>query len=289
MIINGKENAPYLIAEIGINHSGDMQIVKKLIDAAFACGWDCVKFQKRNPDLCVPEDQKNKEKDTPWGKMTYLEYKKRMELTKEQYDYIDKYCKEKPIDWSASVWDLDSLNFLLQYDVPFIKIPSALLTNNLLLAKAAESGKQIILSTGMSTFDEIEDAIDMIFSYSKINCPPLILLHTNSSYPAPKSELNLNVITAFKNTYNSNSVVIGYSGHEEDLEPSVIAVALGAKVIERHITLSHDMWGTDQKASLEVMGMDVLKKRIADISIILGDYNKIVTPSEVSIRAKLRK
>lgn len=271
---------PYLIAEIGINHNGDLGIAKTLVDATNACGWDCAKFQKRNPDVCVPEDQKGKIRETPWGKMTYLEYKYRVEFEKSEYDYIDKYCKEKPIDWSASVWDLDSLNFLLQYDVPFIKIGSAMLTNMDLLKEAAQSGIPLIISTGMSTLDEIDNSVNEVLKYSKP-----IIMHTNSSYPSPLEELNLNVIPMLAERYDC---IVGYSGHEENLEPTVMAVTLGAKVIERHVTLDHNMWGTDQKASLEVMGMDMLKKRVDSVNEIMGSANKVVTPSEIPIREKLR-
>ena len=272
---------PYFIGEIGINHNGDIQIAKKLMDAAFACNWHCVKFQKRNPDICVPEKQKNIMRDTPWGKMTYLDYKYKVEFGKKEYDYIDIYCKEKPLDWTASVWDIDSLNFLLNYDIPFIKIPSAMLNNLDLLKEAAKTNITLIVSTGMSTFDEIDTAVNLITKYG---AKP-ILMHTNSSYPTPPSELNLNLIPVLKDRYDC---IIGYSGHEFDLEPTVIAVALGAKVIERHITLSHNLWGTDQKSSLEVHAMDLLKKRATDASMMLGSSIKEVTPSEIPIREKLR-
>ena len=272
---------PYFIGEIGINHNGDIQIAKKLMDAVFACNWNCVKFQKRNPDICVPEKQKNIMRDTPWGKMTYLDYKYKVEFGKKEYNYIDTYCKEKPLDWTASVWDIDSLNFLLNYDVPFIKIPSAMLTNLDLLKEAAQTDKTLIVSTGMSTFVEIDTAVNLIM---KCGAKP-ILMHTNSSYPTPPSELNLNLIPVLKDRYDC---IIGYSGHEFDLEPTVIAVALGAKVIERHITLSHNLWGTDQKSSLEVHAMDLLKKRANDASMMLGSSIKEVTPSEIPIREKLR-
>ena len=222
---------PYFIGEIGINHNGDIQIAKKLMDATFACNWNCVKFQKRNPDICVPEKQKNVMRDTPWGKMTYLDYKYKVEFGKKEYDYIDTYCKEKPLDWTASVWDIDSLNFLLNYDVPFIKIPSAMLTNLELLKEAAKTNITLIVSTGMSTFDEIDTAVNLITKYG---AKP-ILMHTNSSYPTPLSEINLNLIPVIKNRYDC---IVGYSGHEFDLGPTVIAVALGAMVIERHITIS---------------------------------------------------
>jgi len=272
---------PYFIAEVGINHNGDLQIAKKLIDATFACQWDCVKFQKREPDLCVPEHQKNIEKETPWGKMTYLEYKKRMELSKEQYDYIDKYCREKPIDWTVSVWDLPSLKFLLQYDVPFIKIPSAKLTDRELLIGACMSGKPLLVSTGMSTIEETDKAVDVLEKYAS----QYALMHCNSAYPAPAEELNVNCVQTLKKRYNCP---IGYSGHEDNLEPSVYAAVLGAKIIERHITLDHNMWGTDQASSLEVVAMDMLKKRIKNVNKILGSGEKIVTEKEKEVRQKLR-
>ena len=271
----------YFIGEIGINHNGDMQIAKKLIDAVNACGWDCAKFQKRNPDVCVPEHQKSVIRETPWGTMTYLEYKHRIEFGEEEFDIINNYCAEKPIDWTASVWDLDSLEFLLGYDVPFLKIPSALITETDLVKESARSDKPMIISTGMSTLREVDDAVENVLKYNN----NLVIMHTNSSYPTPKNELNLNLIPALKNRYGCT---VGYSGHEEDLEPTVLAIALGAKVIERHITLSHDMWGTDQKASLEVHAMHMLKKRCKDVDIILGSSEKVVTESEIPIRKKLR-
>lgn len=275
-----KDNKVYLIAEIGINHNGDLQIAKQLIDAAHGCGWDCVKFQKRTPILCVPEHQKFQPKSTPWGKMTYLEYKKRLEFGKEEYDYLNWYCKEKPIEWSASVWDLPSLEFLLQYDVPFIKIPSAKMTDWELLEEASKSGKTIILSTGMSTIDEIDKAVDVVSKYSSF-----ILMHTNSVYPSPIEDINLDVITSFQAVYGG---VIGYSGHEFGLEPTIAAVVLGAKVIERHITLSHTMWGTDQAASLEIHALSMLKNRIEEILKSRGDGIRRVTEKEKEIRKKLR-
>lgn len=272
----------YLISEIGINHNGDLQLAKRLIDATFACGWDCVKFQKRNPDLCVPETQKYVRKDTPWGWMTYLEYKERMELSESNYDYIDEYCKEKPIAWTASVWDRDSLDFILRYDVPFIKIPSAMITNIELLRDIASTGKPILMSTGMSTVDEIDVAVSTLECHTKGN---YALMHTNSTYPAPLGDLNLLMIKTLKERYGCT---VGYSGHEYGLEPSVIAVALGARIIERHITLDHNMWGTDQAASLEVHAMDMLGKRIKEAEAVLGDGVKRITESETIARNKLR-
>lgn len=271
----------YFIGEIGINHNGDLQVAKKLIDAVNACNWDCAKFQKRNPDVCVPEHQKGVMRETPWGTMTYLDYKYKIEFGQDEFDNIQEYCESKPLDWTASVWDLDSLEFLKDYRVPFIKIPSALITKTELVEESAKSGVQVIMSTGMSTLEEIDQAVNIIMKNGK----DPIIMHTNSSYPTPRDELNLNLIPFYKERYNCT---IGYSGHEEDLEPTVIAVALGAKVVERHITLSHEMWGTDQKASLEVMGMDALKKRCTDINKILGSSDKKVTESELPIRKKLR-
>lgn len=277
------ENEPvFLIAEIGINHNGDLQIAKKLMDAAFACGWQCVKFQKRTPEICVPENQKNILKDTPWGKITYLEYKYKVEFEQKEYSYIDKYCKEKPILWTASVWDIPSLEFILQYDVPFIKIPSAKLTESELLSEAAKSGKKIILSTGMSTVEEIDEAVNLLEKHSKDN---YVLMHTNSTYPTPPEDINMSMIKFLKDRYNCQ---VGYSGHEYGLEPSVIAVALGAKIIERHITLDHNMWGTDHFASLEVHAMDMLRKRINEVEKVIGDGIKKLTPKEMEVRKKLR-
>ncbi len=283
MIIDfGKLKAPYLVGEVGINHNGDLQIAKKLTDAVFSCNWHCVKFQKRNPDVCVPEKQKNIMRDTPWGKITYLEYKRKVEFGKEEYDYIDKYCSEKPVNWTASVWDMDSLNFILQYEVPFIKIPSAMLANTELLIEAAKSKKTLIVSTGMSTLKEIDEAMKIIEKYGVMP----VIMHTNSSYPTPTDELNLRLIPFLKKRYGC---VIGYSAHERGLEPTVVAVALGAVVVERHITLSHEMWGTDHKSSMIVLAMDMLARRIKDINAMLGSEEKTITKSEIPIREKLRK
>mgnify|MGYP001430479438 CR=1 FL=1 len=271
----------YLIAEIGINHNGDINIAKKLIDAANACGWHCAKFQKRNPDVCVPEHQKSNKRSTPWGEMTYLEYKYKVEFEKKEYDIINQFCHDKPLPWTASIWDIDSLNFIVDYDVPFIKIPSAHITNKELLTETAKSNIPIIISTGMSTWEIIDDAVKIL----EDNGAEYAILHCNSSYPAPHEELNLNIIPIMKERYNC---IVGYSGHEYDLEPSVIAVAIGAEIIERHITLDHNMWGTDHKSSLEVHAMDLLCKRISDISGMLGSSEKIITESEKDVLKKLR-
>ncbi len=272
---------PYFIAELGINHNGDLQIAKKLIDAASACQWNCVKFQKRDPDISVPEHQKNIMRDTPWGKMTYLDYKKRLEFGKKEYDYINQYCKEKPIDWTASVWDIPSLRFMAEYDIPFIKIPSAKITDKDLLLEACKTQKPLVVSTGMSSVEEIDEAVNIL----EKNASQYILLHCNSAYPTPKDELNFNCIKFIQERYKCP---IAYSGHEQDLEPTVYSTVLGVRMIERHITLDHAMWGTDQAASLEPMGMDVLRKRIKDIDVILGNGIKRVTENELPVRKKLR-
>lgn len=277
-----ENSSPYMIAEIGINHNGDMQIAKRLLDAAYACEWDCAKFQKRTPDLAVPEAQKQVPRETPWGTMPYIEYKKRVEFEKAEYDEIDNYCRQKPMDWSASPWDIPSLEFLLQYDIPFIKIPSAMNTNEEMIKKACESGKPVIISEGMSELDEMDKTVSWLEKYSNGD---YIICHTNSTYPSPNKELNLRLIPEMKKRYNC---LVGYSGHEANLEPSVIAAVLGACVIERHVTLSHEMWGSDQKASLEVQAMSLLRKRITSSLETLGTGEKKLYESEMKKRKELR-
>ena len=272
--------SPYLIAEIGINHNGDINIAKKLIDAANACDWHCAKFQKRDPDICVPDHQKSVQRDTPWGKMSYLEYKYRVEFNKTEYDIIDKYCDGK-IPWTVSIWDLNSLSFIENYEVPFIKIPSALITNLELIEEVSKTKIPVIISTGMSDWNIVDSAVNSLEKYNN----DYAILHCNSTYPAPENELNLNVIKAMIDRYDC---IVGYSGHEYDLEPSVLAVSLGAKIIERHITLDHNMWGTDHKSSLEVHAMDLLQKRLKNINLMLGSYDKYITESEKIVMRKLR-
>ena len=272
----------YLIGEIGINHNGDLQIAKRLIDAVSACGWNCVKFQKRHPDLCVPDAQKDIRKDTPWGSMSYLDYKKKIEFGRSEYNYIDRYCKEKPLDWTASVWDIESLKFMLKYKIPFIKIPSARISDLEFVETVAKEKIPLLVSTGMSTLKELDNLIEILRKHSR----GFALMHTNSSYPTPIEEININCVKTLKKRYGCN---VGYSGHEYNVEPTVYAAVLGVKIIERHITLSHSAWGTDQKASLEVAAMDLLRKRIKDIDVILGNGEKKVTISEEKIMSKLRK
>lgn len=273
---------PYMIAEIGINHNGDIQIAKKLIDAANASLWNCVKFQKREPDVAVPEAQKNVMRDTPWGRITYLEYKKRIEFGKKEYDYIDRYCREKPIAWTASPWDIPSLEFLMGYDIPFLKIASASNLNFEMLELACAMGKPLLVSTGMCTMEELDKIVEFLEKHSNGD---YILLHTNSAYPTPQDEINLKMIETIRKRYKC---LVGYSGHEIDLEPTVVATSLGAKVIERHVTLDHDMWGTDQKASLAVAAMAMLQGRMKNVLAMLGDGRKAMNRSEMEVRHKLR-
>jgi|SanBayMetagenome_1026888.scaffolds.fasta_scaffold23323_2 N-acetylneuraminate synthase len=270
----------YIIAEIGINHNGSIDVAKKLIDIAAVAGCDAVKFQKRNPDVCVPEHQKNVIRETPWGTMTYLEYKHKIEFGKEEYDVIDSYCKEKGIAWSASPWDLDSLNFLNQYDIPFIKIPSAMLTNDELIEATVNTGKKVILSVGMSTEEEISHAVNIL---QKSN--DFALLHCNSTYPAPINELNLSAIQTLKEKYNCE---VGYSGHEFRLGTTVASIYLGATIIERHITLDRTMWGTDHMSSVEPQGLIKLVKGIRELEEAYGDGVVRVTDSQIPVRNKLR-
>jgi len=271
----------YIISEIGINHNGDLDIAKKLIDISAAAGCNAVKFQKRNPDVCVPEHQKSVIRDTPWGEMTYLDYKYKVEFGKEEYDEIDRYCKEKGIAWSASPWDLDSLEFLNQYDIPFIKIASASITDKELLKKTCETGKKVIISTGMSSEEEIDEAVDIL----KDNASDYAVLHCNSSYPAPIEELNLSCVKTLKDKYGCQ---VGYSGHEFRLGTTVAAVYLGATIIERHVTLDRTMWGSDHMASVEPQGLFKLVSGVRELEQSFGDGEISVTETEAEVRKKLR-
>lgn len=278
----------YIIGEIGINHQGDLSIAKRLIDIAAAAGCDAVKFQKRNPDICVPEDQKNKPRSWQGEEMTYLEYKYKVEFGKKEYDEIDAYCKKQNIAWSASPWDLDSLEFLKQYDIPFIKIPSAMLTNDDLLTASIETGKKIIFSVGMSTDEEIKQAVDTLRIAKEVfnNKNDIGLLHCNSTYPAPIDQLNLSAIETLKNKYPD--FTIGYSGHEMTLGTTVASVLLGAEIIERHITLDRNMEGSDHSASVTPWGLFKLVSGIRELEAAYGDGVIRVTESEKAVREKLR-
>ena len=274
-------NNTYIIAEIGINHNGDLDVAKKLIDVAAVSGCDAVKFQKRNPDVCVPEHQKGVMRETPWGTMTYLDYKYRMEFEKDEYDQINAYCRDKNIDWSASPWDMDSLDFLLQYDLSFIKIPSAMITNEELMRASASTGKKIIFSAGMSSLDEVDEAV----RWMREENADFALLHCNSSYPAPLEDLNLSCIQTLKQRYDCE---VGYSGHEFRLGTSVAAIYLGATVIERHITLDRSMWGTDQAASLSEEGMEMLSSILLKDKSFLGNGKKKFLTDEKTMLKKFK-
>ena len=271
----------YIIAEIGINHNGSMKLAKKLIDVASLAGCDAVKFQKRNPDVCVPDHQKSVMRDTPWGTMTYLDYKYKVEFEKPEYDEIDDYCKDKGIAWSASPWDLDSLQFLDQYDLPFLKIPSAMMTNEELMRASAKTGKKVIFSSGMSTLDETDQAV----AWMKEENADFALLHCNSAYPAPLEDLNLSCIKTLKERYNCE---VGYSGHEFRLGTTVAAVYLGATILERHITLDRTMWGSDHLSSVEPQGLIKLVSGVRELEVAYGDGVKKVTDGELPFRKKLR-
>ena len=277
----------YIIGEIGINHNGDLGVVKKLIDIAVCAGFDAVKFQKRNPDKCVPDHQKQVMRQTPWGQMPYIDYKRRVEFGRREYNAIDRYCMQKGIEWSASPWDVDSVDFLANYDLPWAKIASASITDSKLLNAVGDqfNDRCVIISTGMSTEKEIDNAIQnlgMRMSLSRI-----VILHCNSSYPAPVKDLNLKYITKLKERWPE--CTIGYSGHEYGLGPTIASVALGAKIIERHITLDKGMWGTDQACSLEPHAMFKLVRGIRELELALGKGEKIVTEDELEKAKSLRK
>jgi len=275
------EGAPvYIIAEIGINHNGDIEIAKQLMDVAVETGCDAVKFQKRTPEICVPEEQKSIPRETPWGTMTYFEYKKRIEFEQKEFEQIDAYAKKIGIDWFASPWDVPSVDFLESFNVPCQKIASACLTDSELLTAINKTKTTTILSTGMSSMQEIDKAVSLLSGV------PLAIAQATSTYPAEASELNLRAIQTFAEKYN---VPVGYSGHERGLQVTIAAVALGATFIERHITLDRSMWGTDHSASLEPEGLKKLVRDIRIIELALGDGKKKVYDSEIPIRAKLRR
>ena len=270
----------YIIAEIGINHNGDIEIAKQLMDVAVETGCDAVKFQKRTPEICVPEEQKSIPRETPWGSMTYFEYKKRIEFEQPEFEQIDAYAKKIGIDWFASPWDVPSVDFLEGFNVPCQKIASACLTDSELLTAVNKTKTTTILSTGMSSIEEIDKAVSLL------NNVPLAIAQATSTYPAEASELNLRAIQTFAEKYK---VPVGYSGHERGLQATIAAVALGATFIERHITLDRSMWGTDHSASLEPEGLKKLVRDIRIIELALGDGKKKVYDSEIPIRAKLRR
>lgn len=270
----------YVIAEIGINHNGDINLAEKLIEVAVAAGCDAVKFQKRTPEVCVPLAQRNVMRETPWGIITYMEYRKLVEFGEAEYDRIDALCREKRIQWFASCWDNESIDFMEKYQPPCYKVASATLTDLSLLRKLRSLGRPILLSTGMSSLEQIDEAVSATGSEN------LVLLHTVSTYPASYEELNLRVIPALMERYN---VPVGYSGHETGLPSSVAAVVLGACIVERHLTLDRAMWGSDHAASLEPNGITRLVRDIRLVETSMGDGLKRVMPRELPILEKLRR
>ncbi len=270
----------YVIGEIGINHNGDMSIARQLIDVAANAGCDAVKFQKRTPEICVPVEQQSKMRSTPWGEMTYLEYKHRVEFGEEEYAEIDRYCAQRGLQWFASPWDAPSVDFLERFDVVTHKVASASITDREMLRALAATGKPIILSTGMSELKEIDEAVEIL------GTERLVILHATSTYPLPAEEANLRTIDTLRERYG---VPVGYSGHERGLQISLAAVTLGACAVERHITLDRTMWGSDHAASLEPTGLQHLIRDIRVIESALGDGVKRVFPGEVEPRERLRR
>src|SRR5690606_16595947 len=276
----GPHHPTYVVAEIGINHNGDLEIAKALIDAAAAAGCDAVKFQKRTPELCVPADQRDAMRETPWGYIRYIEYRKRVEFGFDEYLEIDRHCRSRDIQWFASPWDIPSVDFLEQFAPPAYKVASACLTDADLLRRLRDTGRPVILSTGMSTMEQIEAAVETL------GTDRLVITHSTSTYPCHPSELNLRMLATFRDKF---SVPIGYSGHEVGLVTTVVAVALGACLVERHITLDRSMWGSDHAASVEPEGFARLVKYIRVTEQALGNGIKEVYASELAVMRRLRR
>ena len=270
----------YIVAEIGINHNGDIENAKSLIDAAVKAGCDAVKFQKRTPEICVPLEQRDQIRRTPWGDISYMDYRYKVEFGFDEYTEIDTYCREKGITWFASCWDEPSVDFIEQFNPPCYKIPSAVLTDAELLEYHRSTNRLLIISTGMSSLDQVKAAVKLAGEED------LILLHCNGTYPCPPEQLNLRTITTLSNMFNCP---IGYSGHEVGLPTTVAAVALHACFVERHITLDRAMWGSDQAASVEPQSFDRLVKYIRTVESALGDGVKRVYPGEKTAMERLRR
>ena len=270
----------YVVAEIGINHNGNLDIAKELILAAKDADVDAVKFQKRTPEVCVPKEQQTQMRETPWGYIPYLEYRYKVEFGEKEYKEIDQLCKQIGIDWFVSVWDPDSVDFMEQFSPVCYKLPSASLTDDELLMKVRKTGRPMILSTGMSTLDQIDHAVELVGQED------LLITHATSAYPCDPKELNLKMVQTLRDKF---SCPIGYSGHEVGLVTSVVAVAMGACLVERHFTLDRAMWGNDQAASVEPVGFERLVKYIRVTEDALGDGVKKVYDSEMSSLKKLRR
>jgi N-acetylneuraminate synthase len=268
-----------VVAEIGINHNGDIQNAKKLIDVASLAGCEVVKFQKRTLEVVYTPEELAKPRESVFG-ATNGDLKRGLEFGLTEYREIDAYCRSKPIAWTASCWDEASVDFIDQFDPPFYKIASASLTDDALLRYTRAKGKPIVLSTGMSTLEQIDHAVEVLGNED------LVLLHACSAYPSAYEDLNLRAIPALRERYG---VPVGYSGHETGIASSVAAVALGACVVERHITLDRAMWGSDQAASLEPNGITRVVRDIRIVEQALGDGTKAVRPSEIPVMQKLRR
>ena len=276
----GDGHPTYIVAEIGINHNGNLEDAKRLIDASMLAGVDAVKFQKRTPELCVPPEQRDKMRETPWGYISYLDYRYKVEFGEQEYAAIDAYCAERNLQWFVSVWDEPSVDFMEPFDPVCYKIPSASLTDHDLLRRARAAGKPILISTGMSTMEQIEAAVEVL------GTDDLLINHATSTYPCDPEELNLAAIKTLRERF---PCPIGYSGHEVGLVPTVVAVALGACSVERHVTLDRANWGSDQAASVEPGGFQRLVKYIRVTETALGDGVKRVYESEQESLLKLRR
>jgi N-acetylneuraminate synthase len=277
----GDGHPAFIIAEIGINHNGDLEIAKQMITAAVHAGVDAVKFQKRTPEIATPPAQQNQMRETPWGYITYLEYRRKVEFGEAEYRELDRYCREKGIPWMVSIWDEPSVDFIEKFDTPAYKIPSASLTDHNLMHQVRLTGKPVILSTGMSTMEQIRASVEA----AKLE--KLVIMHCTSTYPCEPEELNLRMIDTLRKEFPNYP--IGYSGHEVGLVPSAVAVALGASVVERHLTLDRAMWGSDQAASVEPAGFERLVKYIRVSEASLGDGVKKVYESEMPSLKRLRR
>ena len=276
----GLYKKPYLIAEIGINHNGSIKIAKKMIDIAKENNFDAVKFQKRDPNICIPEDQKYKMRDTPWGNITYLSYKKKIELNLKQLTFLKNYATKLKLDFSASCFDINSLNIVKKINT-FNKVPSAMLTNTIFLEHVAKQRKKTFISTGMCEIKNITTAVN-IFKKYKCNYE---LMHCVSLYPCPEEKLNLQMIQTLRKKYKCK---VGYSGHEPSVSPSFFAYMLGATSIERHITLDRSMWGTDQAASLSPDGMKMFGSIFNKVEKIFGDGVKRLSEEEKAMLQKFK-
>jgi len=278
--IVGPGNPCYIIAEIGINHNGDIDIAKQLIKMSAEAGCDAVKFQKRTPELCVPLEQRNVLRDTPWGRMTYMDYRYKVEFDESQYQDLANYSTSLNVHLFASPWDIESVDFLEKMKHPVIKVASASITDIELLKKIASKRIPVIMSTGMSTMQEIEKAVDIL------GTDQLLIAHSTSAYPCEPKELHLKMIPVLQEKF---SVPVGYSGHETGLQTTVAATVLGACFVERHVTLDRSMWGSDQSASVEPQGMQKLVRDIRTVEQALGDGIKKVYESEMKPKMRLRK